>query len=156
MKSIISLILVFAFFCMSCASSVGVRFDYPKNLPNLDVALPDRPDKDPITPELDYSIPLQKGNIASADGVLLSPAKIARLILWTISYNDIRTRYEQDRIIFKQIKIIYDERLNQAQNEIDRLQPTFWDKNGPVIILLAGFIAGSLITTGIVIGLKNL
>ena len=84
------------------------------------------------------------------DGILISPEKAARAKLWQVSYKSLLELYEIDRQIFTQHRIIYDERLTQANAEISRLSPSWWDENKGTIGWATGFVAGAVATIAIV------
>lgn len=83
-------------------------------------------------------------------GIVMSPQKAARAKRWQDSYSNLRGLYELDRQIFSQHRIIYDERMGQANEEIVRLSPSWWDKNKGTLGWGAGFVAGAAATIAIV------
>ena len=118
-------------------------------------ALPDRPDKDPIPADKDWVVPLAAGSAAKQDGILLSPEKAGRAKLWQDSYNALRNLYDIDRQIWTQQRIVYDERLSQANGEIKRLSPSWWDENKGTLSWVGGFLMGAATSVAIVYGLEH-
>lgn len=128
--------------------TVAVQY---RGMPDMAVEtkpLPDRPDKTPIADGKDYVVPLSNGDKAPADGVLLSPDKAARVKLWQLDYDELRALYNTDREVWKQTRIVYEERLGQANEEIRRLQPSWWDQHRLEIGVVTGIIGGVAIMVG--------
>jgi len=117
--------------------------------------LPDRPDKDPIPADKDWVLPLPAGQTAKQDGILLSPDKAGRAKLWQEGYNSLRNLYDIDRQIWTQQRIVYDERLSQANAEIKRRSPSWWDENKGTLSWVGGFVMGAATSVAIVYGLEH-
>jgi hypothetical protein len=144
-------------FLVSCAASTPV-VQYAGIDPKQYVetkTLPDRPDKDPIPADKDWVIPLAAGQTAKQDGVLLSPEKAGRAKLWQDGYLGLRSLYDIDRQIWTQQRIIYDERLSQANAEIKRRSPSWWDENKGTLSWVGGFVMGAATSVAIVYGLEH-
>jgi hypothetical protein len=112
--------------------------------------LPPRPDADPIAKEDDWVKPLPAGQCADRDGVLLSPEKAVRAALYKDGYNNLRNLYDIDRQVWTQHRIVYNERTAQANAEIKRLAPSWWDEQKTSISWAAGFALGAATTILIV------
>lgn len=120
--------------------------------------LPEPPDAKPIAKEDDWVMALpasvctdEKGTERKTQhGIIISPEKAARAKRWQDSYKGIRNIYELDRQIFGQHRIIYSERLQQANKEIHRLSPSWWTENKGTLGWGTGFIAGAAATIAIV------
>jgi hypothetical protein len=120
--------------------------------------LPDSPASEPIAKKDNWvkSLPAsvctdEKGVERKTDhGIVMSAQKAARAKRWQDAYNNIRSLYELDRQIFGQHRIIYDERTKQANEEIVRLSPSWWDENKGTFGWGAGFVAGAAATIAIV------
>jgi len=120
--------------------------------------LPESPDAKPIAEKADWVKALPASVCTDANGVervtengiILSVEKAARAKKWQDGYKSLRGLYELDRQIFGQHRIIYDERLQQANKEIQRLSPSWWDENKGTLGWGTGFITGAVATIAIV------
>jgi hypothetical protein len=117
--------------------------------------LPARPDAEKIPADKDWVKPLAAGQCTQQDGILLSPDKSARAKLWQVSYDGLRATYELDRQIWQQHRIVYDERIAQANAEIKRRSPSWWDENKGTLGWAGGFLMGAAVTVAIVYGIDN-
>jgi hypothetical protein len=155
MKTVLVGVLVGTMACGAGNTVVQYKGIPDKHMRVEENPLPDRPDKEPIPPAEDYVYPVTQGDPAPADGVLLSPAKAARAKKWQIGYDEIRGLYEQDRQVWKQNRIIYEERLDLANQEIGRLQPSWWDQNKGTVAFIGGVVLGAFVTVGVAYGLDQ-
>lgn len=121
--------------------------------------LPPRPDAQAIAKEDNWSEPLPSATctvestgetVATKDGVLISPDKAIRAIRFKDSYNNLRDLYEIDRQIIGAQRVVYEERLAQANSEIRRLSPSWFDRNKGTLGWVGGFVAGAVTTVAIV------
>lgn len=156
--SMIKMISVLVVAIFGCRASTAVpqypnisEKQYVENKP-----LPARPDAEKIPADKDWVKPLAAGQCTQQDGVLLSPDKAGRVKLWQESYNALRDMYDLDRQIWQQHRIVYDERITQANAEIKRRSPSWWDEHSASISWAAGFIIGAATTVTIVYGLDNI
>lgn len=142
----------------ACAASSPVArypgFDDKHRVENN--PLPERPDSEKIPSDKDWVKPLRAGECAESDGILLSPEKAVRAKLWQEGYNSVRTLYEIDRQIWQQHRIVYEERLNQANSEVARLSPSWWDENKSSILWAGGFLMGAATSISIVYALDKI
>jgi hypothetical protein len=120
--------------------------------------LPESPAADPIARENDWVVALPASVCTDAkgverktlNGIILSPQKAARAKRWQDSYKNLRSLYDIDRQIWGQHRIIDEERMKQANKEIKRLSPSWWDENKGTFGWGTGFIAGAAATIAIV------
>lgn len=98
---------------------------------------------------------MKVGDVVDKPGVLLSPDKAARAKKWQDGYLNLRLLYETDRQIWQQHRIVYEERTAQANAEIKRLSPSWWDENKGNILWAGGFIMGAASSIAIVYGLDQ-
>jgi hypothetical protein len=154
MKIIAAILIV----CIGCGASTPVpqfagvsEKQYVENKP-----LPARPDAEKIPADQDWTRPLPAGQCTKEDGVLLSPAKAARAKLWQEDDIGIRATYELDKQIWQQHRIVYDERIAQANAEIKRRSPSWWDENKGTLGWAGGFLMGAATTIAIVYGLDHI
>jgi len=141
---------------IACAHAPVMRYTGPELLPAVETQpLPDAPDKTPIPTELDWVLALQAGETAPKAGILFSPEKTARAKLWQVGYQQIRGMYEADRTYWSQIRAFYDVRLKQANLEIDRLQPSWWDTHKGELGFVSGMVIGAAACISIVYGVNQ-
>lgn len=156
MKLVVAIAL---FFFVGCtAARPAVQFSGIPAGPRRveDRAMPARPDSEPLPDDVNYAEPLLEGDKAPRDGILLSPEKVARFVAIDNGYNQIFGLYESDRVTWQQQRVYYEETIDQANKEIVRLSPTWWDENKFEVGLVGGFIVGVGVTLGIVYGVDQL
>jgi len=146
---VLSILTLFAFGCGAATPVVQYK-PIPESQYVEKKDLPEAPDANPIPKDGDWVKALPAGTMHDRDGILISPEKAARAKLWQVSYKSLLELYEIDRQIFTQHRIIYDERLTQANAEISRLSPSWWDENKGTIGWATGFVAGAAATIAIV------
>ena len=112
-------------------------------------SLPDRPDAVPLTDAQNASYPVTKGSAAPVDGIVISPDKVARILKLKAGYDELRGLYQADRDIFKQNRLIYEERISQANAEISRLTPSWWDRHGASVGVIIGLVGGAALTAAL-------
>lgn len=117
--------------------------------------LPARPDDKPIPERHDWIRVMASKSCTDRAGILFSAEKAARAKLWQMGYIDLRDLYELDREIWVQQRIVYEERLGQANTEIRRLSPTWWDSNKGTIGWASGFVLGVVATIAVVYGVEE-
>jgi hypothetical protein len=142
---------------IGCSASTPV-LQYPKISDKQrveDKPLPERPDAVAIAPENDWVKPVKVGDVADKPGVLLSADKAVRAKKWQDGYLNLRSLYDLDRQIWQQHRIVYDERIAQANAEIRRLSPSWWDENKSSVLWAGGFIMGAATSIAIVYGLDH-
>lgn len=93
--------------------------------------------------------PLEKGQAAAEPGLWASEARVARDILFRTRYDELRRVYEADRLVWSAHRDYYEERLRLSAEEIEKLQPTWWDRNKDTVFLVAGTLLGFGVTLGI-------
>lgn len=152
-----SLVLV-----MGCAASTPViQYAGIKEKQHVEnKTLPDRPDKDKIPKGEDWVVPLPAAKctlksdetkvVETDGGILFSPAKAVRAALWKSGYEGLRTLFDIDRQVWREHRIIYDERMGQANAELKRRSPSWWDENKGTVAWASGFLMGAAATIAIV------
>ncbi len=155
MRFLLALLLSVMVACGGSMPAMQYQVTMPQVVKVEEKPLPERPDAQKIPAEKDWVVPLDKGEKAPDPGVLLSEDKAARVKLFQIDYNELRGEYEADRKVWEQTRIIYEERLNSANNEIRHLQPNWWDSNKGTIGFIGGFVLGGLATVGVVYGVEK-
>lgn len=94
--------------------------------------------------------PAEKGQTLAKAGMLVSESRMARDIVFRARYDELRKFYEADRMVWKTHRDYYEERLLLAQDEIRKLQPTWWDHNKDTVMLVGGVLVGFGLTLGVV------
>jgi hypothetical protein len=154
MKSILAVLLVFT---IGCGSAAPIRFGAVKD-PAFKVEekpLPPRPDEKPIPPEKDWAVPLVKDAPAPKSGVLLSVDKTVRAAKYKSRYNELRTLYELDKHVWRNVSVINDEQFAQANRTIKDLTPGWWDGNKGTVAFIAGIVIGGTMTIFVVYGVDQ-
>lgn len=155
MKFLLAIILVFM---LACGGGVPV-LQYQVSMSALSKVekrkLPERPDAEDIPPEKDWVFPIDEGVASPADGILLSEEKAVRAKKWQLGYEELLGLFEADRKVWVETRIIYEERLTMANQEIKRLQPNWWDSNKGTVGWISGVAAGAIITIFIVYGVDQ-
>jgi len=93
--------------------------------------------------------PLEKGQTVVEPGLWASEARVARDVLFRTRYDELRRVYEADRLVWSAHRDYYEERLHLAGEEIEKLQPTWWDRNKETVLFIAGTLVGFGVTLGI-------
>lgn len=112
--------------------------------------LPPSPDAVAIPDDKNWVEPLAATKCTDKDGILLSPEKAVRAKLWKTSYEGLRTLYDLDRKVWTEHRIVYDERITQANKEIERRSPSWWSENKGTVAWAGGFLMGAAATVAIV------
>jgi hypothetical protein len=121
--------------------------------------LPERPDAKPIPKDKDWVVPLQASTctvkktgkvVETKDGILLSPEKAVRAKQWKVDAVNVRTLHDIDRGIWGHHRVVYEERIGQANRHIKTVSPSWWSENKGTIAWASGFLLGAAATIGIV------
>lgn len=155
MRALLVAVLIGTVACGSTMPALQYQVTMPQIVKVEVTPLPARPDDRPIPEDKDWVVPIDKGEVAPDDGILLSEDKAARAKMFQIDYDQLRGMYEADRKVWEQTRIIYEERLNSANSEIRRLQPTWWTENKGTISFVGGVVLGGLLTVGAVYGVEK-
>jgi hypothetical protein len=119
------------------------------------VALPARPDAQPIAPSAQWVVPVETGQVAQRAGVMMSMENAQRAALWRIGYDELRGLYEVDRRTWVAQRAVYEQGLVAADREILRLQPTWWDQHGAQVGLGLGMLLGTALAVGLAAALHG-
>jgi len=82
-------------------------------------------------------------------GIALSEAKSARFGLYKIRYKELRVDYESDRKVWAAQRELYEKRLQLADQAIQDLQPTWWDRHKAEFGVIGGFMLGTVMTVAV-------
>lgn len=114
------------------------------------------PEGTPVTPGEDYVMPVTAGECAGAtepcpaeDGIQVSEARANRDALFRIRYREMRTTYEADRRVWSAHRELYEAQIAADRQEIEDLQPTWWERHDGTILTAVGVIVGAAITVAI-------
>lgn len=127
--------------------------------------LPPDPGATPPTPEGDWAQPIedasgcqtQDGYIFDIQaGILLSEEKVERCLLYRTRYNELRSIYESDRMVWGAQRELYEERLRLSGEEIYNLQPDWWDENKLAVGIAIGVVFGIGLSLGVYAAADNL
>lgn len=154
MRSIFAVLLILT---IGCGSAAPIRFGGVKD-PAFKVEekpLPPRPDEKPIPPENDWAQPLAKDAPAPKGGVLMSADKAIRAAKYKARYNELRTLYELDKHVWRNVSIINDEQFAQANRVIKDLSPSWWDDNKGTVGFVTGTVIGITMTIFVVYGVDQ-
>jgi hypothetical protein len=76
-------------------------------------------------------------------GIAISEARAARNAMYRIRYRELRRGYQADRQVWAAHRELYEAQVLRDREEIENLQPTWWDRNGFIIGIAGGFILGA-------------
>lgn len=126
------------------------------------------PDGTPADPPENFVEPVEVGSCVavgskvlpsapcpSQGGILVSEARAARDGMFRIRYPELRQTYEADRQVWAAQRELYEAQIAADREEIERLQPTWWDRNGFAIGTAAGFIIGAAVTIAITFAVEE-
>ena len=152
-----NILAVFLVLTIGCGSAAPIRFGGIKD-PAFrveDKPPPPRPDKDPIPPEKDWAVPLVKGAEAPDGGVLISAEKAVRAAKYKARYNEAITLWDLDKKVWKNVRVIHEERFGQANRVIKDLTPGWWDANKGTVGFITGIVIGITLTIFVVYGVDR-
>jgi hypothetical protein len=76
-------------------------------------------------------------------GIAVSEARAARNAMYRIRYKELRRTFEADRRVWSAHREVYEAQVARDRQEIERLQPTWWDRHGVAVGVAGGFIIGA-------------
>jgi hypothetical protein len=121
--------------------------------------LPPDPQTEPLEgiPSEEWVLALEAGACAgvtgtcpSRSGILMSEGSAARFGLFKLRYIELRKLFEEDRLVWRAHRELYEERLKLADKAIQDLQPSWWDRHKGELGLVGGFLLGAATTIAIV------
>jgi len=116
--------------------------------------LPEDPAQAEVPSELpkgDWVEPIKKDEPAPDAGILISEERAWRDAQFRIRYPELRKNYIADRGVMGAHRSLYEERYATAMSEIEKLQPTWWDRNKLALGFTGGVILGAGVTVGVVV-----
>lgn len=132
--------------------------------------LPPDPAEEPLPADLppgDWVRPLDRGSCydetglhggsnpcPNVDGILSSEAHAARDGYYRLRYRELRTFYEADRTTWSAQRELYEALHRQDAETIQRLQPSWFDRNALPLGIAAGFLLGAGGITAIVLSAR--
>ncbi len=109
----------------------------------------------PGLPSEEWVKPIEKGDPAPEAGIVVSEAHAWRDAQFRLAYKSLRDIDRADRSVWPVHRQFYEERVATSKKELERLQPTWWDRNVWAIGLAVGFLAGAAATVGIAAALDH-
>lgn len=85
-------------------------------------------------------------------GILYSEAKSARMGAYVLSYKQLRSNYEQDRLVWASQRALYEGRLSDAGTALQLARPGWFKEHAFELGILAGFLVGAGASVAIVYG----
>lgn len=86
-------------------------------------------------------------------GLLVSEEKITRLKLFQLGYVQLRANYAADRSVWSSQRALYEARLKDAGEAIQKLQPDWFQLHATEIGMLFGMVVGVATAVGVVYGI---
>jgi hypothetical protein len=152
----------------SCATLAPVPLTIPEAKWVEAQPLPVDPSTEKVEPrDGDWIIPLDEeecigkdGEIAPSattpcpgrGGLLVSEERITRLKLFQLGYVQLRANYIADRAVFSAQRALYEARLRDASETIQRMQPSWFQLHAMEIGVAFGMVTGIAAVIGIVYG----
>jgi hypothetical protein len=115
---------------------------------------------DPAEEKLEGNVPRgdwvepQEANSCTAGcpakaGILVSEERAVRDGLYRVRYRELRLTYTADRQVWQAHRELYEKRLQLADQAIQKLQPSWWDRHKVALGVIGGFVLGSALTIGV-------
>lgn len=89
------------------------------------------------------------GPCPEQEGILVSEARANRDALYRIRYEELRRTVEADRRVWSAHRELYEAQVAADREEIERLQPSWWETHDLEIGVAAGLILGAAVTIAI-------
>lgn len=157
-------LVMMCFMCFGCGTTVAqsVRpFVAEERRPEMQ-ALPENPATEelplgtPTDPPEDFVVPIEVGECDSIEetcpplsGILISESRANRNALYRIRYRELRQTVEADRQVWMAQRALYEAQLSADREEIERLQPSWWERHDGEILAVIGVIAGAALTVAL-------
>lgn len=116
----------------------------------------------PTEPSENYVMPFESGFCISGDGtdraegpcplisgIVVSEARAMRDATYRIRYPELRQLYQSDRQVWTAHRELYESQIVADREEIERLRPTWWERNDMAIGIAIGLVTGAAITVAI-------
>jgi len=126
--------------------------DTPRDLPENYVVAVERgecipEDGIPVNPEEPaHTIP---GPCPTESGLFVSEARANRDAIYRIRYPELRRTFEADRQAWSAQRELYEAQIAADREEIENLQPTWWERHDGTILTAVGVVVGAAITVAI-------
>jgi hypothetical protein len=149
-----------------CATLQPVPLTVPESKHVEDEPLPTDPATEKVaSPDGDWVVPLNEEDCITKDGKLVSDApkpcpgkggllfseeKAARLKLYQIGYIQLRGNYIADRRVWLVHRELYESRLKDAGEALQRAQPSWFEKHSFQLGVLGGAVIGAGMAVGII------
>ena len=90
-----------------------------------------------------------EGPCPDQSGIVVSEARANRDAIYRIRYTELRRTYEADRQVWAAHRELYEAQVAADREEIERLQPTWWEQHDGEILAALGVIVGAAVTVAI-------
>jgi hypothetical protein len=82
-------------------------------------------------------------------GILMGEGRAARDGLFRIRYVELRRVFDADRMVWGAQRVLYETRLQQADQALRDAQPTWFQQHASELGIIAGFVLGTGLTLGV-------
>jgi hypothetical protein len=175
MRKLVTVLVLLAFGC-GAATTPEVRSLVAENrrpeareLP-VDARTEPLPEGTPTEPGENYVVPLEAGSCIpehgitvpesdepqvvpgpcpTENGLIVSEARANRDAIYRIRYEELRRTVEADRQVWSAHRELYEAQVAADREEIERLQPTWWEQHDGEILAALGVIVGAAVTVAI-------
>lgn len=106
----------------------------------------------PVSDEGDWVLPLEQGDRAPLAGIMMSESRALRFAYNDIELKRLKISYEQDAHVWEIERRIIQHMIREKDMEIERLQPTWWDKHAWSVVSALTLLA----SLGFVSALKSI
>lgn len=141
---------------LACASTLPTPPTVPVEKRAEEQPLPADPEEEKLDPNVPKGVwvePQEANSCATGcpakSGILVSEERAVRDGLYRIRYRELRTNYTADRKVWAAHRELYEKRLQLADQAIQKLQPTWWERHKLQLGVVGGFVLGSALTIAI-------
>lgn len=154
--------------CAGCATLQTVPPTVPEWKHAEDEPLPPDPGAaDVNSPDGEWVLPMDEQECITKDGkltadapkpcpgkggILMSEAKALRFKLYQLGYQQLRVNYVADRRVWTAQRLLYEARLKDAGEALQKAQLTWFERHAFQLGILGGALIGAAMSIGIVYG----
>ena len=135
-----------------------------------DAALEPLPQETPMDLPENYVMPVERGECIPEDGIPVNPEEPAHTIpgpcpiesgifvsearanrdaIYRIRYPELRRTVEADRQVWAAQRELYEAQIAADREEIENLQPSWWERHDGTVLTAVGVVVGAAITVAI-------
>lgn len=122
----------------------------------MDPASESLPASTPLDPPEDFVVPIEVGECDNFEascppisGILISEARANRNALYRIRYRELRRTVDADRQVWAAQRALYEAQIEADREEIERLQPTWWERHDGTVLTVVGVVVGAALTVAL-------